>query len=334
MTIKDIAKIANTSHMTVSRVINNHPNVKQETRERILKVIAECEYTPSTSARALISGENKNIGILIMYDLSQFPSDFLAPVLEGISMTLLEAGYHTSLYFDQIDEKRDLAPIATFHKNTMDGVMVISADSKQAVCRRLSSVELPTVLVNQNYDIPGVNYVASDDFAGAYMATKHLIDRGHTHIAMICGNPKFSTSQERLKGYRQAMLDNHIPLLEENLLVGDFNQDIAYASVKKFLPASPKTTAIFSANDVMALGAYRAIKEIGKSIPEDISVVGYDNQEFCDLVSPPLTSVRKHRRLMGEQAAAVILDRLQGNKGENISLSTNLFVRGSTADIG
>ena len=329
--IKDIARLAGVSHMTVSRVLNEPERVKAETRNRILAIIEKEGYVPSASARALISGINRMIGLLIMYDLSQFPADFLTPVLQGVSTALSHRGYNTSIFFDQIDGKKNLAPINLMTPSALDGLLIISLEKETEVIKKIDTLKLPTVVINQKINLPNVSYVATDDCNGGMKAVQHLLDLNHTKIALLGGTPKFYTSIERRQGYEQALQNAGIAIDPELILVGNFDKQKGYETIKALLEKRSDVTAIFAANDVMALGAYQAIKEKGLCIPDDISVVGFDNQEFCDLVDPPLTTIRKHRRVMGEKAADIILENIeQTGSVQQVTLQTDLIIRKST----
>lgn len=333
--MKEIAKLAGVSHMTVSRVLNEPERVKPETRERVLQIIKEHDYVPSTSARALISGRNYTIGLLVMYDLSQFPADFLASILQGISVALNERGYRTTLFFDQIDGKKNLVPASLLTAGALDGILIISLEEENEVIQKIDSLKLFTVVINQRIDSrEDISYVAANDFEGGYQAVSHLTALGHRKIVLLGGTPKFYTSIKRKEGYIKALEDAGIEIDQELILNGNFSKDDGYQEMKKLLSRRHDITAVFAANDVMALGAYQAIREKGLRIPEDISVVGYDNQEFCDLVDPPLTTISKHRRAMGRKAADIILDVIdRKSPPQHVVLPADLIVRKSTVKI-
>ena len=330
MTLKDIARLAEVSHMTVSRVINGTGYVSPETRERVLRVIEENNFVPSASARALISGRTNVIGMLVMYDLSQFPHDFLPPILEGMSFVLNQNGYGTALFFDQVNGKKNVAPESMLAKGQVDGLLIVSVERDSAIRKRIQRLNVPIVLVNQRIDIPGVGYVVTDDCNGAYCAVEHLIQNGHRNIGFLQGTPRFSTSMERQCGYEKALSRYGLPLRPEYCRVANFDNETSYEQTKLLLAQRPEITAIFAANDAMALGAYRAVNELGLSIPRDLSVIGYDNQEYCQFIQPPLTTVRKHRRSMGEHAARLIVDAVENRADpQKLVMQPDLVLRQS-----
>lgn len=334
VTLKDIARMANVSHMTVSRVVNGSQNVSEETRERIQKIIRETNYMPSETARALISGKTNMIGILVMYDLSRFPQDFLPALLEGISFFLYERGYGSILLFDQAHGKKNVISKRMLQEGQIDGLLIVSVERDAAVRKRLQGIDVPVVLVNQKIDEENVGYVVADEVRGSCEAVTYLIRNGHTHIGYLGGTPVFSTSEERFQGYKKALADNGIPFDKTLCRVGDFDNQKSYEQVHLLLDEHPEITAIFAANDAMALGAYRSASERGLSIPEDLSVVGYDNQEYCQYIQPPLTTVSKHRRAMGEKAARLIVEAIEEKKAPGkIALRPELKIRCSVRKI-
>ena len=330
ITLKDIAKMANVSHMTVSRVVNGSQNVSEETRERVERIIQETNYTPSETARALISGKTNTIGVLVMYDLRRFPQDFLPALLEGISFSLYERGYGCTLLFDQVNGKKSVISKRMLQKGQIDGLLIISVERDAAIRKRVQDTDVPVVLVNQRIQEEEVGYVVADEVRGSCEAVTYLLQNGHRHIGYLGGTPVFSTSEERLEGYKNALETYGVPFNGALCRVGDFDNQKSYEQVLGLLGEHPEVTAIFAANDAMALGAYRAAAELGLAIPQDLSVVGYDNQEYCQYIQPPLTTVSKHRRTMGEKAASLIVEAIESKKSPGkVVLRPELKVRSS-----
>lgn len=333
LTIKDIAKFAGVSHTTVSRVINNYPNVKPETREKILGLIKDLNFSPHISARSLSSGKSYTIGLLILYDLEQFPVDFLPSILVGMTTELNRCKYNLTLLFDQVQGKRNQVPFELSASNNLDGVFILSVETEVELAYRIAKIDLPMVLVNQKIEDLNLNYVVADDEGGAYAATSHLLDLGHKKIAFIGGTPKYITSKDRKSGYRRALREHGItpePSIEK---IGFFDRNHGYEAVRELLEQRQDITAIFAANDLMALGAYKAIKERGLSIPNDIAVVGFDDADFAELIDPPLTTVKKSRTLMGSESARLMMDLLNSQdegKVKQILMPTRLIVRESS----
>lgn len=333
MTIRDIAKLAGVSHTTVSRVLNDSDKVKPETRDKILHLVKELNFSPHTSARALVSGKTNNIGLLILYDLKQFPLGFLPDILAGMSATLNEFGYSLTLLFDQIDEKKNQVSLNLITKDKMDGVFILSVESDAQVAFKVGNIHLPLVLVNQKVEGLELNYVSTDDEGGAYQAISHLLDLGHTKIGLITGTPKFSTSTDRKAGYIRALNERGIHYDSSLEKIGHFDKNLGYIAMKELLQERPDITAVFAENDLMALGAMKAIKEKNLKIPEDIAVVGFDDAEFAEVIDPSLTTVKKYRTMMGKEAAILMLELLNNKnnkKYKQIVLPTKLMIREST----
>lgn len=333
LTIKDIAKFANVSHTTVSRVINNNPQVKPETREKILKLIKDLNFSPNDSARSLSSGKTYKIGLLIMCDLQKVPTDFFTLILSGMVPELNKFGYNLMLFFNQVQGKDNQAPLELMNQNNMDGVFVLSVESEAELAYKVAGIRLPLVLVNEKIDDLDLSFVVADDEGGAYQATSHLLDLGHRKIAFIEGFPKYKTSLDRKTGYHRALMDRGINPDLSLERAGFFNTKHGYLAMKELLNDRPDITAVFTANDLMALGAIRAIKEKNLQVPNDIAIVGFDDAEFAEASDPPLTTIKKSRDVMGREAARLMLELLESpdkKESQGITLPTQLIIRESS----
>lgn len=333
VTIKDIAKIVGVSHTTVSRVLNNSPRVSPETREKILRTMKELNFSPHLSARSLSSGKTYTIGLLILYDLQQFPADFLPPILAGMTTKLNEYGYNLTLFFDQIEGRKNQVPLERLVRGNMDGLFLLSVETEAELAYKAAQIDIPLVLVNQRIENIDLNYVVADDEGGAYSAVSHLLDLGHRQVAFIGGVPKYKTSMDRRAGYIRALSDRGINFDSRLERIGHFDKDKGYHAMRELIAEVKGITAVFCANDLMALGAIKAIREAGLRIPNDIAVVGFDDAEFAEAIEPSLTTVKKTRTMMGSEAARVMLEILnsEGHKEKyKVILPTRLIVRDST----
>lgn len=331
VTIKDVAKLAGVSHTTVSRVLNNSQSVKPDTREKILGIIKELNFSPHTSARSLISGKNYTIGLVILYDLQQFPPDFLPSILMGMATELNKGGYSLTLFFDHVQGKKQQVSLRMLNKNALDGVFVLSVESETEVAYRVAKIDLPMVLVNQQLAGLELDSVVADDEGGAYDAVSHLIGLGHCTVGYIDGSPGFCSSISRKAGYRRALEEAGIQEDAALQRVGFFDAVRGYQAARSLLAARPDVTAIFAANDLMALGAMNAAKDMGLRIPGDIALAGFDDANFANVMG--LTTVNKPRTQMGAEAARLMLGILSDGPSRevrNIVLPTRLVVRGST----
>lgn len=331
LTIKDIASMANVSHATVSRVLNNSPKVKAKTREMVLKVIEEVGFSPRMSARALNSGKNYNIGLLILYNVfqSQFPAEFLPGILAGITGQLHGTGYMLSLFLDQTADH--FADDALINRN-LDGLIVIGLETNTRLAYRISRITLPVVLLNLHFDDLTIPSVTTDDEQGAYLATSHLIGMGHRRIAFMEGDPRYHTSNSRRRGFLAAMAEHDVPAPAALMRTGNYDEGCAYQETRALLEGGEPFTAMFCSNDIMALGVIQALRSKGLRVPEDVSLVGFDDTQFATAIDPPLTTVRKPRTHMGAEAARMLLDILEGEadaSNRRIVLENRLITRQS-----
>lgn len=337
LTIKDVARLAGVSHATVSRVLNKSAKVSPETRDRVLRQVERLKFSRNPSARSLISGRHYTIGLLILYDpfQRQFPTEFLPEVVAGLAPELNHHGYRLTLYLDQLQgETNQIAPELLSHRH-VDGLFVLSLERAAEVAYRIAGADVPLIMVNQRIEGLNLSSVVADDVAGACEATSHLLDLGHRRIAFVEGIPHHGSSIDRKAGYRRAFADRGLAPDPGLQGVGMYDQEEGYRAACALLDRRPDVTAIFSANDLMAIGVCRAIKERGLGIPRDVSVVGYDDSQFAAVMDPPLASVRKPRTRMGQSAAALMLELVDGGASsrevKSIVLPTALVTRGSTA---
>lgn len=330
--IKDIAKLAGVSHSTVSRVINNSSLVKNSTREKVLSIIREYDFSPNIAAKALITGRAYTIGLLLTFDINQFPADFLPPMLQGMTPILNDHGYSLTLLFDVIGGQKNRVPMSALNKNKMDGIFILSVESTEMLQEKAIHINIPKMFLNLKPDHETCNYVVADEFGGVVNAVEHLIQQGHKKIGLLGGTPKFASSINRRKAFICALENNGIPLLPHFESVGYFEINKGYTAMQELLEKNPGLTAVFSANDFMALGAVKAIKERGMQVPDDIAIVGFDNQEFTEFVEPSLTTIKKPRTLMGMVGAQKLISVINGSETnpEGVVLPTELIIRESS----
>lgn len=324
VSLKDIAELSGFSPMTVSRVVNSPDTVSPATREKVEKIIAQLNYQPNIIARALTTGKTRNIGLLVFYDAPHFPSAFMSSFLKGVSDVVQSHDHHLILLFQGHEDSFSAQNVSTLSANKMDGLLILSVDSSletlYPLYLRWRDTGLPVVVVNQKLDDPQCSYVATDDFSGGFQAASHLIERGHRRIGMITGSDQYATSLNRFKGFIRA-LESHGLMFDPNAYAeGGYTKEGGYSAMEKLLSRVPEMTAVCCASDLMALGAMKCCAEKGVSIPEQISIVGYDDQEFSSMLSPALTTVRKKRESMGREAADILMRLLSGESGPIRSL--------------
>ncbi|REK75638.1 LacI family DNA-binding transcriptional regulator [Paenibacillus paeoniae] len=325
--IFDVARKSGLSVVTVSRVINNAGTVREKNRIKVLHAMQELGYSPSAAARSLARGKTGVIGIAIM----TLNDSFLDAVVKEINDKMAEHHYLLALYISQENEK-DMHN-AIFQEDRVDGMIVLSPINEERYEQELTRKNIPYVLVdNQQVDSLAPS-VQIDNFRGGYEATKHLIDLGHVSIAHICGPDSFLSSKERVRGYKEAMAEAG---LEPRVEYGNFDIPSGYEIADRWMKTNTLPTAVFAGDDMMAFGVMDALKNNGLRIPDDVSVVGYDDQLFATQIRPWLTTVRQPVEWIGAQAIELLLKQIEHKEdihdgvAEHIKLQPELIVREST----
>jgi LacI family transcriptional regulator len=328
LTIRDIAKMARVSHMTVSRALNNDPRVREETRNRILRLVNKLNYRPNARARSFATKKSNLIG-LVVSDISNL---FYAELARGIEDKAHEEGYN--VIFCSTDNKPERMEI---YVNLMldagvDGFIFASVRLHEPVVQRLIAERFPLVLVNRKLRGEAYNYVVLNNIQGAYESTEHLINLGYRRIAIITGNSNLSTGLDRLKGYNQALRDYHIEFDENYVIQGPFTRETGYEGAKRLLTMKDKPEAIFGGNDYIAMGVIDAVEELGVHIPGDIALVGFDDTEFASNQRIKLTTVSQRKYEMGNLGVQILIDYIERKETDYIHkviLEPRLIVRES-----
>jgi len=329
LTIRQIATLAGTSRSSVSRVLNNHPNVSPEVRKQVENVIAETGYLPDPVARSLSSRRSYVIGLVVPLAVrSLFDDPFFPRLIQGVSQGCNAHDYTLSLFLfhSPEDEKEFYRRISL--KQLLDGVVVTATRTGDALIPRLLEGRLPLVVQGRHED-PRVEYVDADNLAGATAAVSHLLRLGHQRIATIAGPPDSRAAQDREHGYLDALQARGQPLDDALIVRSDFTQAGGYEAMQRLLPHQP--SAVFVGSDTMAMGALQAIRAAGLAVPEDIALVGFDDLPQATVVDPPLTTVRQPIRRMGVLAAEMLIDGLENGTQapRRVVLPTELVIRGS-----
>jgi DNA-binding LacI/PurR family transcriptional regulator len=331
VSIKDIAKVMNISYSTVSRALNNSPRVKPETREQIQRQAMVMGYLPSAIARSLVTRRTNTIGLVV----TKITDLFFAEVIQGIEETALNYGYSVILTNSDGKPEHELAAIQTLRERRVDGLILVAACASKEIKPRLFAspeTETPLVIIN-NVHQEHIGYsVETDNFGGGQAATQHLLDLGHRRIAYLAGPASEWDNVERQQGYEQTLRAARLPV-DPALIVRAENQpEGGLAAMQQLLALPLPPTAVFCYNDLTALGAMRAAYAAGRRIPQDLSVVGFDDIALAPYFEPPLTTIAQAKREMGEKAVQMVLDLLAGHKVvENWVLPSQLVVRESTA---
>ncbi|HZS79685.1 MAG TPA: LacI family DNA-binding transcriptional regulator [Ktedonobacteraceae bacterium] len=304
-TISEIARIAGVSVPTVSKVLNGRTDVAAPTRERVEQIIEEYGFVRNRAARALRKGKTGLVDLI----LPRLDDEYFLPILEGAAQVLREAGIRMILTSSHYEPEEEVHWINTDHSG--DGILVV-LPSEEAI-EHLEHSGMPFVLIhNQGGLLSPAPSVRITSWEGGFVATNHLISLGHRRIAYIGKSIRARDAIERIAGYRAALDAAKIPIDPQLECDGNFSEADGYLATKTMFELPEPPTAIFAGNDRQAAGVYRALHELGKNVPEDVSVIGFDNLPFTELLSPPLTTIHAPRLELGRTAATMLLHLING----------------------
>lgn len=323
-TLDEVAKRAGVSRSTVSRVINNHPNVSAATRARVEAAIAKYSYRPHAVARSLATNRTHIVGMVVPESVTKLFTDPYFPLmLRGATEACNRRGYHLilSLFTASVASSEMHDRVA--RTGYLDGVIAANASLDDKLIPRLFEEGLPFVNIGRHPD-DRVNYVDVDNTGGARMATEHLIRLGHKRIATICGPLDMTPAQDRLNGYRDVMSTHRLPVSEGWIVEGDFTEAGGRAAMMQLLPEEP--TAVFAASDSMAIGAIKAIRAARLQVPDDIAIVGFDDIPSALTIDPELTTVRQPIERIGQLAVETLIHVIDGETADDGVKSTQRFV--------
>jgi LacI family transcriptional regulator len=330
VTIKDIARIINMSHTTVSRALNDSPLISDTTKSRVRAIAEEYNYTPNVNARGLVLSKSYNIGLFFSTIKTGTSAGFFMDSVRGVNEVIRD---NYSLSVEGIDDFKDLSKIST---RFFDGIILMSQSQEDdPFIQHVINQNIPFILLNRELDKLVATTILADDITGAYKATECLIKKGHSRIAIIEGKPEFKNTQRRKEGFLQALRKYHIPYFPEISFRGNYDLDSGYVAMKKILDQEDLPSAVFCFNDDMAVGAMKAINEEGFKIPENISLVGFDDSAYSAYLNPALTSVSRPIEQMCTEGARIILEKIDGviQKNKTIYLKTELKERDSVRNL-
>ncbi len=332
VTIRDVARQAGVGLGTVSRVLNNSPLVSEGTRQRVLEVITELDYVPSPSARRLSLGKTHSVAVIVSF--------LTRPVsverLRGVASTMASTEYDLVIYHVETPERRDACFRDLPRRERVDGVLILSLNPRDQDVAQLAAADVPIVLVDASHPaLHSLNQVIVDDVAGGRVATQHLIELGHHRIGFVGDEPyrgfSFSSSADRLRGYRQALETAGVPFRPDYCRQGKHGRYEARRLAGEILAMSEPPTAIFAASDTQAMGVLEAARDCGLRVPQDLSVVGYDDIEVSEFLG--LTTIRQLLFESGEQGVQLLLAALDDPSLDPVCriLPTDLVVRNTSA---
>jgi DNA-binding LacI/PurR family transcriptional regulator len=323
--MSDVGRLAGVSHQTVSRVINGSPHVRPETRDRVLAAMEQLGYRPNSVARALVTGRSMTLGV-VSFDTTLYGP---ASTLFGIERAAHEAGYFIIVAsLNALNRSSVTDAVERLRRQGVDGILVIAPHEEAGDALLHTHADVPLVAVEAGPD-DGVAVVAVDQVAGAVSATQHLLDLGHETVWHISGPPNFIESRQRREGWRTTLEKAGAELPEP--VAGDWSPAAGY-DLGRRLSRDPAVTAVFVANDQMALGLLRAAHEAGRAVPGELSVVGFDDIPEASFFLPPLTTVRQHFGELGRRALDALVGLIHGRdqSGSAEPVAPQLVIRSST----
>jgi DNA-binding LacI/PurR family transcriptional regulator len=334
ISIADIARVAGVSHTTVSRALHESPLISLDTRERIQRLAQEMGYTPNAIAQSLQTRRTGMIGLVV----TLIDDPFLSDIVKGVEEVARAAGFSVILSATHNDPDQEMAVIETFHRRRVDGILVASSRITSKYKKRLDQIRVPTVLINSQAESQDdlLHWVAVDDRLGAQLAVEHLLRLGHRSIGYLGVSCRPRSNQLRFQGYQNALASAGMSYYDGWVVIApgkEASDEEDVAAGQSLLPQllSSGSSAVFCYNDMVAIGALIACQERGIAVPQQLSVVGFDDIRMASYVTPPLTTIHQPKVELGQLAAEVMLDLLHSRPGKNHILQPTLVTRASTS---
>ncbi|MGU8433907.1 LacI family DNA-binding transcriptional regulator [Clostridium perfringens] len=336
MNIRNIARLAGVGVSTVSRVINEHPDVKDETREKILKIIKESNYIPNNSARILKKNNTNNIGVLVKGVFNPF----FAEMINIIGNRINEAGYTMILQQNDYATEDDVDNLIAFVKEKrLQGIICLGGNFLNINDESFQFLDIPVVLTSVNTlskeSKSKFSSIGIDNVLAAKASIQYLIDKGHRNIGILLGEKNdVGISGLRLEGYKKALEENNIPYSEENVFIGDYDYSGAYRVTKEIINNRKDITAIFSISDIMAVGAAKSVIDQGLQVGEDISIMGFDGMDISKYYNPGITTVKQPKKNMANNSIDLLLALLAKKEDhKHIIFETKIIERESCKEV-
>lgn len=324
--IRDVARLAGVSHQTVSRVLNNHPSIRDTTKARVLQVMEDVHYRPNRAARALVNGRSRTIGVLSASGSHYGPASSIAAIQDAAR----EAGYYVNMAnLSAVDPDSIEAALAHLMSQSVEGIVVIAPQVRVFDALEHMAIDVPFVTMQSTGRLDE-HTLSVDQIAGARLATRHLIELGHRDIYHLAGPQDWIEAEARMRGFLDEMGAMDVPTTAP--ILGDWTAEFGYYAGREMLRVRD-FTAIFSSNDQMALGLMHAIRDAGLDVPGDVSIVGFDDIPEAAHFWPPLTTVRQDFAELGRRCMALLLSSITDEQPSDYraSITPELIVRASTA---
>ncbi|MUG70099.1 LacI family DNA-binding transcriptional regulator [Paenibacillus validus] len=325
--IFDIAKEAEVSIATVSKVVNNTGRISDKTRKKVLEIIEKHNYTPNSLATALTGKFSYTLGLII----PNLANPFFGEIAKSVEDRARELGFSVMICSTDYDADREASYFTLLQKKRVDGVIILSGfEDQHTITRNLVKPNMPVALIARDIPTISINSVSIDDFVGGYEAAKHLIGLGHRRMGLIVENIR--CAKERVRGFNQALEEHDLQLDESLVLLGEATVPNGKKLALQLLSGDEPPTAIFATNDLLAIGTIQAANEHGLKVPQDVSVIGFDNTMLATITDPPLTTIAQPMEQMGRQIVDLLVQELKGDvtHKQRIVLLPELVVRKST----
>jgi LacI family transcriptional regulator len=329
MSIHEVAKLANVSIATVSRTLHNNPRVSPETAARVWQAIRELKYYPNTHARSLASGRSHIVGLIV----SDITNPFFPEMVRGFEESASRRGYDTIIASTNYDPSRTATAVRRMIERKVDGVGIMTSEMDQNLIDEMANRDVPMVFLDVAAPSRRISNLRIDYVGGINLAVRHLLELGHRRIGFLSGPFELKSARTRHDAFIECL--GGIGIFEDARLVeqGNHRIDGGLAAMQRLLQLDSPPTAVLASNDLTAIGALRGIRNMGLQVPDDISVVGFDDIDLAEFTEPPLTTVRLSRAEIAERALDCLLLNMDFGRegGSEVVIGTNLIVRKSTA---
>jgi DNA-binding LacI/PurR family transcriptional regulator len=331
-TIYDVAEKVGVSIATVSKVINNTGRISEKTRKKVLLAMEEIQYQPSVVASALTGKHTNTIGLLI----PDIANAFFAELARSVEDRGHELGFSVVMCNTDNEPKKEAQYLKWLQQKSVDGIILGTGIQNESTLNQLIEQKIPTALIARDIPSLAVDTVVVDDFTGGYQATSHLIGLGHTEIAFIVSDLTNLSEEERYRGYLHALQEAGIAPKEEYKFINNSTIEDAKQAMQNILKRKERPTAVFALNDLLAIGTIQGAKACGLKVPDDLSVVGFDDTVLATINEPPLTTIAQPIHDMGRQVIDLLSQEIKGKKKgkRRVVVSSKLVIRKSTASLG
>lgn len=328
VTMRDVAAKAGVSIKTVSRVVNDQGEIADATRQRVLVAINELGYRPSRIARAMVTQRSHTVGLVI----PDITNPFFPEVARGVQDLAQSRDYNVFICNTDENAQEDLQTLHSLADQAVDGIIVFSSMVSDDKLSAFADSFRPIITINRHFKHPSVGLVIVDNYHGARLAMDHLFEKGHTAIAMLTGNSASPQKIRRVKGYCDALTEAGLPVNQNWIIPDTPNMANGYKATRRLLTQYPQITAIFTYNDLLALGTLRACYELGRRVPQDCAVIGFDDIQLATMVTPSLTTVHYDKYALGQLAMKRLFEMIENPEAvfSPIEVGVKLAIREST----